>query len=96
MSDDSADELERLWRMKLELDIIEECNGEPVDFETLWSGFVDEDGDSTSSREEVQELLDGLVSRGLIKVAPGKTPIYRITPEGGRYLKANWPSDSED
>lgn len=79
---------EALWRMKLELDVLEECRGEPATLDDLVESFTDEDGDSTTSREELASIIDTLSRAGQIAFADAR---WKITAAGLQRLREEWP-----
>ncbi len=79
---------EVLWRMKLELDVLEECRGEPATLDELVESFTDEDGDSTTSREELATIVDSLARAGQLAAAGGR---WKITAAGLQRLREEWP-----
>jgi DNA-binding PadR family transcriptional regulator len=87
-----GDPPEKLWRAKLELDVLEECRVDPPDFDELMDAFTDEDGDSTTSPEELREILDALESQGLVvSTTTGGRRTWRTAPKGMQRLRQDWP-----
>lgn len=83
---------EDLWKLKLEFDVLEECRGDALTFDELMMGFVDEDGDSITTPEEIRMVVETLIFKG--QLARTASDMLLTTREGEAFADANWPDES--
>lgn len=71
------------WRLKLELDVLAETSAEARTRTALIAAFTDEDGDSTTTPEELDVIVARLVERGLLQqVVSSQQPAWLATDQG--------------
>lgn len=90
-------DIDRYWHRKLELDILQECWKEPLTVAEIMEGFMDEEGDSTTNRDELAALCEGLAQSGLLsKNGDGAAARYATAREGKDFVRRFWPEDGGD
>jgi len=78
------------WQLKLELDVLAECSYDPLAMAELVAAFTDEDGDSTTTEEELRRIVSRLVEqRMLAEHEKNGEPAWRITPSGNDFFESS-------
>jgi len=83
------------WRTKLELDVIAECSVGALSLGDLYATFCDEEGDSTTSREELAEITAALVERGMLQAVQFDGEAAWLATDEGFALLDSFPQPND-